>query len=254
MRARCHQCGKTFETQRSDAATCSTKCRVARHLRLQATTPPWPNGKFDLIYADPPWHVRAYAEPEKTAGFRGGRRLPYDYMDLPAICRLPIAQFAAQNSVLAIWVNSAEVEATLKVIKAWGFSNTSEGLYWGKLSSKAKLRMGLGHRTRKTGENLWLATRGKGLKRADMGVEQGFIEEPDADFIVAKRREHSRKPDEAYQALERLYGDVRRIELFGRRARPGWTLWGNQLLPPDAQQMLPFDGAEMFEELRMPSR
>ena len=71
-----------------------------------------------------------------------------------------------------------------------------------------------------------------------MGVAQGFVtEEP--EVIIARRREHSRKPDEAYLALEWLYGDERRLELFGRRARPGWERWGNQLLAPDAQAMLP---------------
>jgi N6-adenosine-specific RNA methylase IME4 len=38
------------------------------------------------------------------------------------------------------------------------------------------------------------------------------------------------KPDEAYQALGRLYGDVRRLELFARRKRPGWTVWGNEVV------------------------
>ena len=40
-----------------------------------------------------------------------------------------------------------------------------------------------------------------------------------------------------HEALERLYGpDVRRLELFGRRAMPGWTVWGNQVADSD---MLP---------------
>jgi N6-adenosine-specific RNA methylase IME4 len=47
-------------------------------------------------------------------------------------------------------------------------------------------------------------------------------------LIVAPKREHSRKPDEQYPALERLFGDVTRIELFARTTRAGWTAWGNQ--------------------------
>jgi N6-adenosine-specific RNA methylase IME4 len=46
---------------------------------------------------------------------------------------------------------------------------------------------------------------------------------------MAERREHSRKPDEAADALERLFGPVSRIELFARRRRPGWEAWGNEL-------------------------
>jgi N6-adenosine-specific RNA methylase IME4 len=116
--------------------------------------------------------------------------------------------------------------------------------------------MGMGYGTRKTCESLWLAICGDGLKRVDKGVRQGFVadegrhDDGSTGLIVARRRENSRKPDEIYVALERLFGDVRRIELFGRRERPGWTHWGNELLPPDAQSSLPFAPDELVDELR----
>ena len=185
-------------------------------------------------------------------GYQGGRRLPYDHMDLPAICRLPIEAVAAPNAVLAMWINGADLDGSLQVVKAWGFRRASQGLTWNKLTKGGMRRMGLGHRTRKTGEWLALAIRGKGLRRADMGVQDGFGEP--MDDVFSQRRENSRKLDEAYVALERLYGDVRRLELFGRRDRPGWTRWGNELLPSDSATMLPFTPEEMFEELRPTQR
>lgn len=42
-------------------------------------------------------------------------------------------------------------------------------------------------------------------------------------------REHSRKPGEARTGLERLFGDVRRIEMFARETAPGWDAWGDQV-------------------------
>lgn len=42
-------------------------------------------------------------------------------------------------------------------------------------------------------------------------------------------REHSRKPDEFITDLDRLFGDVPRVELFARTERPGWDVWGNQV-------------------------
>jgi N6-adenosine-specific RNA methylase IME4 len=68
-----------------------------------------------------------------------------------------------------------------------------------------------------------LAIRGAGLKRVDRGVPQA---------ILAPRGKHSEKPEAAMAALERLFGDVRRLELFARRYRDGWTCWGNQLVQP----------------------
>src|SRR5262249_54878479 len=47
--------------------------------------------------------------------------------------------------------------------------------------------------------------------------------------IIAPRREHSRKPDEAYVLIERMYPDLPKIELFARQTRPGWAAWGNQV-------------------------
>jgi N6-adenosine-specific RNA methylase IME4 len=205
---------------------------------LRAATPPLPEGPFDLIYADPPWQVQGYAG---GWGEATGRPVPYATMDLPALCRLPVGQLAAPDAVLAIWVLGAGVDRTLQVIDAWGFTDPHEGFVWVKSSKAGKPRMGMGHTTRKDSEQVWLAKRGQGLRGVDKGVAQ---------TIVAQRREHSRKPDEAYRRLERLYGEVRRIELFSRRERPGWTRWGDQLLPPDAEPMLPFGEDELIEELR----
>ena len=234
--ARCVVCGARFQRVRSSRLTCSDRCRQQRSRAVRANTPPFPEGKFDLILVDPPWLFE-----QRKWGLATGRSLPYHEMDLPAICRLPVAKLAAENSILAIWVFGAEPAQTLKVIRAWGFGAANEGLVWVKQArSTGRPYPGLGQTTRKDSESLWLARHGNGLSRRDKGVGQ---------TIVAPRREHSRKPDEAYRRLERLYGDVRRIELFSRRQRPGWERWGNELLPPDAAPMLPFTDDELREEL-----
>ncbi len=86
-----------------------------------------------------------------------------------------------------------------------------------------KRRAPHGHRastSRKTNEQMLYAIKGAGLKRADRGVRQA---------ILAPRTQHSEKPEAAMAALERLFGEVRRLELFARKHRDGWTCWGNQL-------------------------
>src|SRR5947199_286743 len=44
-------------------------------------------------------------------------------------------------------------------------------------------------------------------------------------LIVAPRREHSRKPDEAYERIEALC-EGPYLEMFARFARQGWDRWG----------------------------
>lgn len=46
--------------------------------------------------------------------------------------------------------------------------------------------------------------------------------------IRAPAREHSRKPDEAYALVDRLYHDSRRIDVFSREPREGWEQWGDE--------------------------
>src|SRR5262249_6941202 len=63
------------------------------------------------------------------------------------------------------------------------------------------------------GNGRWLAISGH-------GVEQ---------VIHAPLRAHSQKPDEIAERIERLVGDVPRIELFARTRRPGGSAWRNEV-------------------------
>ena len=47
------------------------------------------------------------------------------------------------------------------------------------------------------------------------------------NIIPVRKREHSRKPDEAYDIIESCSNGPF-LELFARGTRPGWTAWGNQ--------------------------
>lgn len=77
----------------------------------------------------------------------------------------------------------------------------------------AQTRMNGGNHTRANTEDLLIATRGAGPERKDASVKQ---------VIYSPLGRHSAKPWEARHRLERLYGDVPRIELFSRSAAPGW--------------------------------
>src|SRR3954447_25734205 len=215
IRLRCSVCGEPFTAERSTAWTCSDACRQARSRRIRTMTPPFPRraGGYKLIYADPPWRFQTYSARGK--GRHASRH--YETMDLKAICDLPVADIAAKDSVLAIWDYGPLLPEVLQVIEAWGFTYQSELLVWVKTTRSGKLAFGTGYTTRKNSELVLSATRGKGLEVVDRGVSWCFL---------AERREHSRKPDEAAESLERLFGPVPWIELFVRRKRPGWTCWG----------------------------
>ena len=175
------------------------------------------NFNYQLIYADPPWQFRVYS---KKVGNRSAERY-YPTMRLADIAALPISKIAAKNSVLLMWAIDPMLDVAFGVIKAWGFKFKTVGFYWVKENRKSPgFFSGLGYYTRANPEQCLLATRGVGLKRIDRGVRR---------LIVAPRGRHSEKPAEAYRRIERLFGNVSRIELFARNRRTGWDVFGNQV-------------------------
>lgn len=171
--------------------------------------------KFNLIYADPSWSYR-----DKCHSGQRGAGYKYDIMSLEEIKRLPVPDIADANCLLAMWwVPPMPVEA-MEVVIAWGFTlKTMCGFTWHKLTKNGKNHFGMGNWTRANAENCLFAVKGK-PKRASAGVSQ---------IIASPVGRHSEKPAEARLRLERLMGDVPRIELFAREVVPGWSSWGNEV-------------------------
>ena len=98
--------------------------------------------------------------------------------------------------------------------QAWGFQYVSN-IVW------LKDKLGLGYWVRNQHEVLLICRRG------DMPTP--LPTNRPSSVIISPRREHSRKPDEAYELIERMYPELPRIELFARQARSGWDAWGNEV-------------------------
>jgi N6-adenosine-specific RNA methylase IME4 len=183
-------------------------------------------GLFNIALVDPPWRYMSYAmHRDPVTGEKWGHRqgeAPYPVMTLEAICALPVARIMAPDSVLFMWVTDPFLELGFEVIRAWGFRYSTVGFYWIKRNpSGLGLMIGQGHHTRSNPEQCLLAIRGRGLRRVDKAVRK-LIESP--------VEEHSRKPAETRVRIERLYGEVPRIELFATERWPGWAAWGNSVI------------------------
>ena len=173
-----------------------------------------PTGKFAAILADPPWQFVAWA--------KGGRKAPdrhYSTMTPEDIMALPVSALAAEDCCLFLWATRPMIPEALAVIAAWGFTYKTEAFTWVKVyADKPRTpRMGLGYWTRANTEPCLLATRGH-PKRLHKDVGQ---------VIAAPIREHSRKPDETHERIERLVAGPY-LELFARAPHEGWTVWGNE--------------------------
>jgi N6-adenosine-specific RNA methylase IME4 len=103
---------------------------------------------------------------------------------------------------------------------AWGFAFSTEAWTWVKHNpdtDKFAFGLGLGV-TRKNCEHCYLGRRGS----------PALLNRSTRDFILAPKREHSRKPDLQYGLIESLFAGPY-LELFARYRRPGWESWGDQL-------------------------
>jgi N6-adenosine-specific RNA methylase IME4 len=185
--------------------------RVARILTISGGNSPLPqNQKYPVILADPPWHFEVYNE---DSGIERAAANHYPTMSLAEICELSIADLAAPDAVVFLWTTAPHLHEAFEVLAAWGFQYVSN-LVW------VKDKFGLGYWVRNQHELVLIARRG------DMPTPAPACRPP--SVIQAPTREHSRKPDEVYALIERMYPELPKIELFSRSPREGWAAWGNQ--------------------------
>jgi N6-adenosine-specific RNA methylase IME4/ParB-like chromosome segregation protein Spo0J len=186
--------------------------RIVRIAQTNAENTALPSGRrYPVIYADPPWDYRLYNE--KSGSSRAAAE-HYPTMRLNEICALPVNDLATDEAILFLWTTAPHLRESFQVLDAWGFEYAT-GLVW------TKDIIGLGHFVRGQHEHLLIATRGDFPCPLPANRPSSWIQAP--------RREHSRKPDEAYELIERMYSELPKIELFGRHARPGWDAWGNEV-------------------------
>ena len=183
--------------------------------------------QYRVVYADPPWRFATYSDKGKGRSAEAH----YDCLSIDEIKRFPVVQWTAPDAVLLLWATDPLLARALEVIAAWGFTYKTVGFYWVKLNKGTGNRLsrdwpllaernfftGLGFWTRANPEVCLLATRGH-PKRSAGDVPK---------LLIAPRREHSRKPDETYERIERLLPGPY-LELFARRSRPGWDSLGQQ--------------------------
>lgn len=184
-------------------------------------------GACKLLYLDPPWR---FAVRSRKTGLGRAPDRHYETMTTREICRIPMAEYMAKDSLAVIWGYDPMLPDAFKVAEAFGFDKyvtvlfrwikTTDGQYR-LFEDSERLNFGLGYHTRGGGcEEALLFKRGRGLPVLRHDIRKEFF---------APVRQHSRKPDEVAQWLVDLYGDVPRTEMFARTTRPGWVSMGHQV-------------------------
>ncbi len=203
---------------------------IPREARPAAT--PWPFGDlpmfgYDLVMVDLPVETRM----RSPKGEKKNSAAHYGAMSWEACAAMPIGQLASRDCVFFVWTTwphllyggnpdfkyvdaDASRSRIGECLRAWGLRYVTGGA-WRKTTAHGKTAFGTGYRARSACEPFLLAITGNpDTSRAERNLIDGL------------RREHSRKPDNAYAWCERYLPGARRLDLFSRQSRPGWDSWG----------------------------
>jgi N6-adenosine-specific RNA methylase IME4 len=176
----------------------------------------FPDKKYDVIYADPPWSYN-----DKMKGHSFSLENEYETQSKQWICNLPVKNIANDNCVLFLWATSPLLDEAFEVMKAWGFKYKTVAFVWSKHTKNGKKVSNLGQWTMGNVELCLLGVKGKPNSwRKSKSVKQ---------LVEAERTIHSKKPQEVRNRIIELFGDVTKIELFARQKTETWDVWGNEV-------------------------
>jgi len=190
---------------------------VANATRLELETPPLPEGKYDVIYADIPW---AY-DVDLSSGATRSPENNYPVMDLDAIKEFgeKIKNISYKNCILFMWITAPKLNWMNDVLEAWGFEYKTN-IIWDKIKPN------MGHYSSVRHEILVIAGKGTCSPTCDGKTIQSI----DSVQSIEKSARHSEKPQGFVEIIEKLYPNKKYLELFARNndKRKNWTYWGNE--------------------------
>jgi N6-adenosine-specific RNA methylase IME4 len=195
---------------------------------------------FDLVQLDPMWNYVV----RSRKGLSRSAENHYPTVTVEVQKTFPIPDLFNRNCAVFMWATYPNLPQAFDLGAAYGLTYKTVAFTWVKLNKlwysnfmrqlkktgsvdealawyeRHAYFMGNGYYTRANPELCLLFTKGKPLKRLDLGVP---------NLIVSPIGAHSAKPDEASNRMVRLFGDRPRVEIYARKYRPGWTSLGLDL-------------------------
>jgi N6-adenosine-specific RNA methylase IME4 len=165
---------------------------------------------YKTILIDPPWPQPIMGSYNQHKNQRPDS-LPYPTLTIPQIAALPIAHLSATAAHLWLWTTNRMLPHAFPLINAWGF-HYMNCITWHKPS-------GFGPYWINTTQHLLFAYNHKCYFTRARYQPTCYPFNP---------QRHSAKPDASYDLIEAI-SDPPRLELFARRTRPGWDVWGNEV-------------------------
>lgn len=174
--------------------------------------------RYRTIVIDPPWPIDL--EGKRTSGKTnawhgaGTIGLPYHTMTLSQIAALPIEELTEQEAHIYLWTINHFVSESYMIAHAWGLRPV-QLLTW----CKKPMGLGLGGTFVNTTEHILFSKRGN--LPAKTRIDTSW-------WLWNRQHRHSQKPEQ-FQDLVEQVSPSPYLELFARRSRPGWDVWGDEV-------------------------
>lgn len=173
---------------------------------------------YGLIYADPPWK-QSKGGKKSVRENSSGKPLDYPTCSLDEIKEhLRLAtESTTENSILFLWTIDKYLLEAQQIAESLGYKLHAR-MIWDKVTGiPAAFTVRYGH------EYLLYMYKGKLTPVAK--DERGKIHTVFRERVT----KHSKKPDIAYEIIERLYPDLKKLEMYARETRDGWDSFGNEV-------------------------
>ena len=182
--------------------------------------------RYDLILADPPWR-QAKGGRKSVRPASSGTQLDYPVCSLEEIrehLRQAVSLADGGGVILFLWTIDKYLFEAQQIAESLGFKLHAR-MIWNKVTGiPAAFTVRFGH------EYLLYMYKGKLIPVAE--DERGRIH----TVFTEQVRRHSQKPEISYEIINRLYPDLRKLELYARQDRSDFDVWGNEvpvLMTPD---------------------
>jgi N6-adenosine-specific RNA methylase IME4 len=196
--------GPFVREMRDDKTEEKKVARAAREAALGAKQLALPDKKYGVILTDCEWQFEPWS---RETGMDRAAENHYPTSTLDVIKSRDVPSIAADDAVLFHWATVPMLPQALDVMAAWGFTYKTHVIWY-------KDYTGTGYWFINRHELLLVGTKGNPPPPA-LGMQWPSV-------IKGPVREHSVKPDAAYEIIESYFPTLPKIELNARRARAGW--------------------------------
>jgi N6-adenosine-specific RNA methylase IME4 len=171
--------------------------------------------RYNVILADPPWRFEPYS---RETGM--DRSADNRYPTIPTAELLdfePMRAAPARDCVLFCWTTTPMVPDALTFITTYGFTYRS-------FYAWAKPGPGHGYWSHRDQVELLLVAMKGNVPAPAPGTQP-------PQYQIFPRGEHSEKPDAFADMIAVMFPNVPKLEMFARKKRSGWDVWGNEVEP-----------------------